>query len=69
MMNLWLLILIIQICSMMYEFITLAIYFGNHLILLVDTSVPITHVLLGLICRFNTIVGTCIATMWLPTSS
>ena len=68
-MNFWLLVLIVQICPMMYEFVTLAIYFGNHLILLVDAGVAITYILLGLICRFNTIVRSGIAAMGLATSS
>jgi len=68
-MNFWLLVLIVQIRSMMYEFVTLAIYFGNHLILLVDAGVAIANILLGLICRFNTIVRSGIATMGLTASS
>jgi len=53
----------------MNKFITLTIYFGNHLILLVDASVPVAHILLRLIGGLDTIIRTCIATMWLTTSS
>jgi len=69
MMNFGLLILIIQICPVMYELVTLSIYFGNHLILLINTCVTIAHILLRLVCRFYTIVRTSIATLRLTTSS
>lgn len=69
MMNLGFLILIIQICSVMHEFITLPVDFGYHLILLVHTRISITRIVLRLICRFYAIVWSCIAAMGLPTCS
>lgn len=52
----------------MHEFITLSIYFSNHLILLVYTSVTVGTIVLGLILRFNAVVRAGVASMRLPAS-